>query len=98
MRARFELPIQDVIKVVHGGRGEPPDPDGESRRISSVNQERRVPPAAVRRVAASASLADALRCGPAPLRPGFLLRIARAPEARRCSRLGAGATLWAGRP
>src|SRR5215203_6570502 len=31
MRARFELPIQDVIKVVHGGRpcGAPPHPDGD---------------------------------------------------------------------
>src|SRR5215203_2785221 len=31
MRARFELPIQDVIKVVHGGRpcGAPPHRDGD---------------------------------------------------------------------
>src|SRR3954447_16868290 len=41
MRARFELPIQDVIKVVHGGRpcGAPPhwdrDPDASHLSIAS---------------------------------------------------------------
>src|SRR5215207_10632800 len=37
MRARFELPIQDVIKVVHGGRpcGAPPRRNGDPSTPSS---------------------------------------------------------------